>query len=158
MKAFERAALAAVFAAITYSADSFNLPTSSSHHPPKLIGSSRVTNNNNLILPSFTTSHHELPSTRLYSTLEKPKSAESSASSEDSSIPSSTPPEPEPEPEPTPNKILGEPIPYSDLTIGILKESYPGENRVSVAPESVKMLVDAGLKVVVESGGKFVEV
>ena len=148
MKSFERAALAAVFAAITYSADSFNLPTSS-HHPPKLIGS-RVTNNNNLILPSFTTSHHELPSTRLYSTLEKPKSAESSASSEDSSIPST--------PEPTPNKILGEPIPYSDLTIGILKESYPGENRVSVAPESVKMLVDAGLKVVVESGGKFVEV
>lgn len=154
MKAFERAALAAVFAAITYSADSFNLPTSSHHHPPKLNIGSRVTNTNNLNLPSFTTSHDELvPSTRLYSTLEKPKSAESSASSEDSSIPSSTP-----EPEPTPNKILGEPIPYSDLTIGILKESYPGENRVSVAPESVKMLVDAGLKVVVESGGKFVEV
>ena len=53
-----------------------------------------------------------------------------------------------------PSKILGGKIPYSELTIGVLKETYPGENRVSVAPESAKMLVDAGFSVVVESGGK----
>jgi hypothetical protein len=53
-----------------------------------------------------------------------------------------------------PLKILGEKIPYSELTIGVLKETYPGENRVSIAPESAKMLVDAGFSVIVESGGK----
>ena len=53
----------------------------------------------------------------------------------------------------SPSKILGDPIPYRELTIGVLKETYPGENRVSIAPESAKMLVDAGLSVVVESGG-----
>ena len=37
------------------------------------------------------------------------------------------------------------PIPYSDLTTGVLKETYPGENHVSVTPESKKALVDAGL-------------
>jgi Alanine dehydrogenase/PNT, N-terminal domain len=46
------------------------------------------------------------------------------------------------------------PIPYSELTIGVLKETYPGENRVSQTPDSVKNLVDAGFTVVVESGGK----
>ncbi|KAL7511555.1 hypothetical protein ACHAXN_008664 [Cyclotella atomus] len=51
-----------------------------------------------------------------------------------------------------PSEILGGKIPYSELTIGVLKETYPGENRVSVAPESAKMLVDAGFSVVVESG------
>ncbi len=49
---------------------------------------------------------------------------------------------------------VGPSIPYSQLTIGVLKESYMGENRVSLAPSNVKMLVDAGLKVVVETGGK----
>jgi hypothetical protein len=53
-----------------------------------------------------------------------------------------------------PSKILGGKIPYSELTIGVLKETYPGENRVSVAPESAKMFVDAGFSVVVESGGE----
>ena len=53
-----------------------------------------------------------------------------------------------------PSKILGGKIPYSELTIGVLKETYPGENRVSVAPESAKSLVDAGFSVVVESGGE----
>ena len=53
-----------------------------------------------------------------------------------------------------PSKILGGKIPYSELTIGVLKETYPGENRVSVAPESAKALVDAGFSVVVESGGE----
>jgi len=49
---------------------------------------------------------------------------------------------------------VGPSIPYTQLTIGVLKESYTGENRVSLAPSNVKMLVDAGLKVVVETGGK----
>ncbi|KAL7482879.1 hypothetical protein ACHAW6_008531 [Cyclotella cf. meneghiniana] len=50
-----------------------------------------------------------------------------------------------------PSKILGDKILYSELTVGVLKETYPGENRVSIAPESAKMLVDAGFSVVVES-------
>lgn len=29
------------------------------------------------------------------------------------------------------SKILGQPIPYSELTIGVLKETFKGENRVS---------------------------
>ncbi|KAL7451758.1 hypothetical protein ACHAWC_003560, partial [Mediolabrus comicus] len=52
----------------------------------------------------------------------------------------------------SPSKILGDKVPYSDLTVGILKETYPGENRVSIAPDSAKMLVDAGLSVIVETG------
>jgi len=52
----------------------------------------------------------------------------------------------------SPSKILGEKVPYSDLTVGVLKESYPGENRVSIAPDSAKMLVNAGMSVIVETG------
>ena len=55
----------------------------------------------------------------------------------------------------SPSKILGDKVPYSDLTVGILKETYPGENRVSIAPDSAKTLVDAGLSVIVETGGKY---
>lgn len=33
--------------------------------------------------------------------------------------------------EETKTKILGQPIPYSELTIGVLKETFNGENRVS---------------------------
>ena len=51
---------------------------------------------------------------------------------------------------------VGPPIPYSGLTVGVLKETHPGENRVSLAPGNVRTLVDAGLKVVVESGGECV--
>jgi hypothetical protein len=51
---------------------------------------------------------------------------------------------------------VGPPVPYSGLTVGVLKETYPGENRVSLAPSNVRTLVDAGLKVVVESGGECV--
>ena len=51
--------------------------------------------------------------------------------------------------------ILGGPIPYADLTVGVLGETFKGENRVSLAPDSVKALVDAGFTVVVESGGEF---
>jgi len=50
-------------------------------------------------------------------------------------------------------RILGGPIPYSELTVGVLKEVYPGENRVSQSPESVKSLVKAGFNVVVQEGG-----
>jgi hypothetical protein len=50
-------------------------------------------------------------------------------------------------------KILTQPIPYEELTIGVTKETYPGENRVSQTPDSVRGLVKAGFKVVVQSGG-----
>lgn len=48
--------------------------------------------------------------------------------------------------------LLGEPIPYSELTIGVLKETFPGENRVSQTPDSVHSLVKEGFTVVVEAG------
>jgi len=51
------------------------------------------------------------------------------------------------------NKILGQPIPYSELTIGVIKETYPGENRVSQSPDSVRALVKAGFNVMVQAGG-----
>jgi hypothetical protein len=51
--------------------------------------------------------------------------------------------------------ILGDPIPYEELTIGVMKETYKGENRVSQTPDSVKMLVKAGFNVVVQAGGEF---
>ena len=44
------------------------------------------------------------------------------------------------------------PIPYGDLTVGVVKETTPLENRVVQSPESVASLVKAGFKVVVESG------
>jgi hypothetical protein len=50
--------------------------------------------------------------------------------------------------------ILGEPIPYEELTIGVMKETYKGENRVSQTPDSVKTLVKAGFNVVVQAGGE----
>lgn len=52
------------------------------------------------------------------------------------------------------NKIFGEPIPYDDLTIGVMKETFNGENRVSQTPDSVKMLMKDGFNVVVQAGGK----
>lgn len=51
--------------------------------------------------------------------------------------------------------VLRKPIPYSDLTIGVLKETFPGENRVSQTPDSVSTLVIAGFNVVVQAGGVF---
>lgn len=48
--------------------------------------------------------------------------------------------------------LLGEAIPYEQLTIGVLKEDFAGENRVSQTPESVKGLIDAGFTVVVQAG------
>ncbi|ACI65927.1 predicted protein [Phaeodactylum tricornutum CCAP 1055/1] len=43
-------------------------------------------------------------------------------------------------------------IPYERLTIGVLKESFPGECRVSQTPDSVRTLVKEGFTVAVESG------
>jgi Alanine dehydrogenase/PNT, N-terminal domain len=51
------------------------------------------------------------------------------------------------------SRFLGTPVPYNELTVGVLKERYPGENRVSQTPDSVALLVKAGLSVVVETGG-----
>ena len=51
---------------------------------------------------------------------------------------------------------IGTPMPYSSLTVGVMRECYRGENRVSLTPINVKMLVDAGMQVVVESGGEYV--
>ena len=50
-------------------------------------------------------------------------------------------------------QILGQPIPYSELTIGVLKETFKGENRVSQTPDSIRTLVKAGITVLVQSGG-----
>jgi hypothetical protein len=53
---------------------------------------------------------------------------------------------------PTSSKILSDPIPYSQLTIGVMKETFKGENRVSITPDSAETLVKAGFHVVVQSG------
>lgn len=45
-------------------------------------------------------------------------------------------------------------IPYKELTIGVLKETFAGEKRVSQSPDSVSSLVKAGFNVVVQSGGE----
>jgi Alanine dehydrogenase/PNT, N-terminal domain len=50
--------------------------------------------------------------------------------------------------------LLGTAIPYEQLTIGVLKETYPGENRVAQTPDSVRTLIKAGMNVVVQAGGK----
>ena len=52
------------------------------------------------------------------------------------------------------DETLGESIPYSKLTIGVLKETFPGENRVSQTPDSIKSLLKDGFTVVVEEGGR----
>ncbi|GAX18041.1 hypothetical protein FisN_25Hh015 [Fistulifera solaris] len=53
---------------------------------------------------------------------------------------------------PEPKVVVGKSIPYPDITIGVLKETFEGENRVSQTPDSVKNLVKAGFQVVVQSG------
>ena len=52
------------------------------------------------------------------------------------------------------DRFLGKPIPYQDLTVGVLKEVTKGESRVSQTPESVANLVKKGFHVVVEAGGE----
>ena len=146
------AALAAVLFASPY-AESFNLPAAS-------LSTSSATKKASSLPSSSSEFSGFLPSsstttTRLYSTLESTKKKKdddevavvsaASVNTDTTNDDSTT----------NKQKIVGNPIPYSELTVGVLKETYPGENRVSVAPESVKMLVDAGLSVVVESGGEF---
>jgi hypothetical protein len=46
-------------------------------------------------------------------------------------------------------------IPYSELTIGVVKETFDGENRVSQTPDSVANLIKAGFAVIVQSGGMY---
>mmetsp|Transcript_30063 Transcript_30063/g.46103 ORF Transcript_30063/g.46103 Transcript_30063/m.46103 type:complete len:1120 (-) Transcript_30063:54-3413(-) len=50
------------------------------------------------------------------------------------------------------SSILGDAIPYEDLTIGVMKETFKGENRVSQTPETVASLIKAGFQVVVQAG------
>lgn len=82
------------------------------------------------VSPRYPTSHY------VASDIEKGAEEKTSAAFEDSST-----------------KILGEPIPYEQLTIGVLKETFKGENRVSQTPDSVRSLVKAGFTVVVQSEG-----
>ncbi|KAF2745141.1 PNTB-domain-containing protein [Sporormia fimetaria CBS 119925] len=43
--------------------------------------------------------------------------------------------------------------PYESLTVGIPKESYPGERRVAITPQNVKLLLKKGFsRVLIESG------
>jgi Alanine dehydrogenase/PNT, N-terminal domain len=53
------------------------------------------------------------------------------------------------------NLRLNLPVPYSELTIGVVKEKFPGESRVSLTPDSVATLTKAGFNVIVEAGGTF---
>ena len=57
--------------------------------------------------------------------------------------------------EPVSSKILGNPIPYEQLTIGVTREIFEGENRVALSPDAVGLLTKAGFHVVIESGGKY---
>jgi len=50
------------------------------------------------------------------------------------------------------SKIMGKKVPYEDLTIGVIKETFPNENRVSQTPDNVSLLRKAGFQVVVQSG------
>lgn len=47
-------------------------------------------------------------------------------------------------------EVVAKGIPYSQLTVGIPKETFPLEKRVAATPESVAKLVAPGFKVVVE--------
>lgn len=43
--------------------------------------------------------------------------------------------------------------PYSNLTIGVPKESYPGERRVAITPQNVKLLLKKGFsRILIERG------
>jgi len=47
---------------------------------------------------------------------------------------------------------MSQPSPEPAVTVGVLKETTPGEQRVAVVPESVPALARAGVRVLVESG------
>lgn len=44
------------------------------------------------------------------------------------------------------------PIPYERFTVGVPRETFPGENRVGLTPDSAALLIKEGLQVAVESG------
>lgn len=44
------------------------------------------------------------------------------------------------------------PVPYSQLSVGVVKETFPLERRVVQSPDSVKLLTKAGITVKVEAG------
>eukprot|EP00978_Attheya_sp_CCMP212_P023740 scaffold73313_cov47-Attheya_sp.AAC.1 len=50
------------------------------------------------------------------------------------------------------SKIMGKKVPYEEITIGVIKETFPNENRVSQTPDNVSLLRKAGFQVVVQSG------
>mmetsp|Transcript_27869 Transcript_27869/g.32006 ORF Transcript_27869/g.32006 Transcript_27869/m.32006 type:complete len:406 (-) Transcript_27869:2308-3525(-) len=50
------------------------------------------------------------------------------------------------------SKAIFPSIPYSELTIGIVTETFDGENRVSATPDSVTNLIKSGFTVIVQSG------
>jgi hypothetical protein len=52
-------------------------------------------------------------------------------------------------------KIWTQPIPFEKLTIGVIRETFPGENRVSQTPDSIRSLVKEGFNVVVQAGGTY---
>ena len=47
---------------------------------------------------------------------------------------------------------MSQPSSESAVTVGVLKETTPGEQRVAVVPESVPVLARAGVRVLVEPG------
>ena len=51
----------------------------------------------------------------------------------------------------------GEPIPHSELTVGVAKEMFPLEKRVVQSPESVALLVKSGFNVQVQAGATIVK-
>lgn len=51
------------------------------------------------------------------------------------------------------SELVSEPVPYSELTIGIPAETYDGEKRVAVAPQNIPLLLKKGFsRVLVERG------
>jgi NAD(P) transhydrogenase len=59
----------------------------------------------------------------------------------------------EPHDEETPTSPPFSAGPYSNLTIGIPKESYPGERRVAITPQNVKLLLKKGFsRILIERG------
>eukprot|EP01104_Vermistella_antarctica_P004234 TRINITY_DN14728_c0_g1_i2.p1 TRINITY_DN14728_c0_g1~~TRINITY_DN14728_c0_g1_i2.p1 ORF type:complete len:1136 (+),score=210.52 TRINITY_DN14728_c0_g1_i2:38-3409(+) len=51
-----------------------------------------------------------------------------------------------------PDVVLPAGVPYSQLTIGVPGETFPGERRVALSPSSVGLLVKKGFTVIVETG------
>ncbi len=47
---------------------------------------------------------------------------------------------------------MSQPSPEPTVTVGVLKETTPGEQRVAVVPESVPVLARAGVRVLAEAG------